>query len=148
MHVIQGLLSLVARLMITAIFLSSAVMNKIPQFNAVAAPSRGRYEFAVKAAAFRGDIADAPRLWQDHDAGGSRSNLSVDADADPLTWQRVATPLVVPPDADFLVIECAVVFKGPEKAHGATEFPGHYVDQVEVRLSASPRSWTEPRNRD
>ena len=118
------------------------------QFNAVAAPSRGRYEFAVKAAAFRGDIADAPRLWEDHDAGGSRSNLSVDADADPLTWQRVATPLVVPPDADFLVIECAVVFKGPEKAHGATEFPGHYVDQAEVRLSASPRGWTEPRNRD
>lgn len=32
MHVIQGFLSLVARLMITAIFLSSAVMNKIPQF--------------------------------------------------------------------------------------------------------------------
>jgi putative oxidoreductase len=36
MHVIQGFLSLVARLMIAAIFLSSAVMNKIPQFNAVA----------------------------------------------------------------------------------------------------------------
>ena len=36
MHVIQGFLSLVARLMITAIFLSSAVMNKIPQFNGVA----------------------------------------------------------------------------------------------------------------
>jgi putative oxidoreductase len=36
MHVIQGFLSLVARLMITAIFLSSAVLNKIPQFNGVA----------------------------------------------------------------------------------------------------------------
>ena len=36
MHVVQGFLSLVARLMITAIFLSSAVMNKIPQFNGVA----------------------------------------------------------------------------------------------------------------
>jgi hypothetical protein len=108
-------------------------------FNAVAVPSNGKYEFAVKAAAFRGDIADAPRLWEDHDAGGSRSNLSVAADADPLTWQRLATPLVVPPDADFLVIECAVVFKGPQTAHGAAEFPGHYVDQVEVRLGDSPR---------
>lgn len=36
MHVIQGFLTLVARLAIAAIFLSSAVMNKIPQFNAVA----------------------------------------------------------------------------------------------------------------
>jgi putative oxidoreductase len=35
MHVIQGFLTLVARLAIAAIFLSSAVMNKIPQFNTV-----------------------------------------------------------------------------------------------------------------
>jgi len=42
MHVIQGFLSLLARLMITAIFLSSAVMNKIPQFNAVAEMMAGK----------------------------------------------------------------------------------------------------------
>lgn len=42
MHIIQGFLSLVARLMITAIFLSSAVMNKIPQFNAVAEMMEGK----------------------------------------------------------------------------------------------------------
>ena len=36
MHAVQGFLSVVARLMITAIFLSSAVMNKITQFNNVA----------------------------------------------------------------------------------------------------------------
>ena len=42
MHVIQGFLSLVARLMITAIFLSSAVLNKIPQFNNVAEMMAGK----------------------------------------------------------------------------------------------------------
>jgi putative oxidoreductase len=42
MHVIQGFLSLVARLMITAIFLSSAVLNKIPQFNSVAEMMAGK----------------------------------------------------------------------------------------------------------
>jgi putative oxidoreductase len=42
MHIVQGFLSLVARLMITAIFLSSAVMNKIPQFNAVAGMMEGK----------------------------------------------------------------------------------------------------------
>jgi len=35
MHIIQGFLTLVARLAIAAIFLSSAVMNKIPQFSSV-----------------------------------------------------------------------------------------------------------------
>ena len=35
MHVIQGFLTLVARLMIAAIFLASAVTNKIPKFNDV-----------------------------------------------------------------------------------------------------------------
>jgi putative oxidoreductase len=42
MHIVQGFLSLLARLMITAIFLSSAVMNKIPQFNSVAEMMAGK----------------------------------------------------------------------------------------------------------
>lgn len=42
MHAVQGFLSLLARLMITAIFLSSAVMNKIPQFNVVAEMMAGK----------------------------------------------------------------------------------------------------------
>jgi len=104
-------------------------------FNSISTPGV-RYEFAVKAAAYRGDIADAPRLWVDHEASVSRSDRSIVADSDLATWQRVAVPLVAPLDADFLVIECAVVFKGPQ-AQGATEFPGHYVDQVELRLGAT-----------
>jgi hypothetical protein len=115
------------------------------QFNSIAAPPGDTYEFAVKAAAFRGDIADAPRLWEDREASASRSNRSVVADPDGGKWQRVAAPLVVPPDADFLVIECAVVFKGPQVERGAAEFPGHYVDQVEVRLNSSSKAWTEAR---
>lgn len=42
MHIIQGFLSLVARLMITAIFLASVVTNKIPQFNTVAETMAGK----------------------------------------------------------------------------------------------------------
>lgn len=104
-------------------------------FNSISTPGV-RYEFAVKAAAYRGDITDAPRLWVDHEASVSRSDRSIVADSDLATWQRVAVPLVAPLDADFLVIECAVVFKGAQ-AQGATEFPGHYVDQVELRLGAT-----------
>jgi len=117
-------------------------------FNSVAAPAGVRYEFTVKAAAFRGDVADAPGLWEDHEANGSRSNRSVVADSDVATWQRVAVPLVVPADADFLVLECAVVHKGPQMEHGAAKFPGHYVDQVEVRLIGSQRAGPEARSTD
>jgi hypothetical protein len=105
------------------------------QFNAIPAPPGLKYEFNVKAAAFRGDIADAPRLWEDHEASVSRSSHSMLADSEVATWQRVAVPLVVPSDADFLIIEGAVVFREAQVEHGAVEFPGHYVDQVEVRLT-------------
>ena len=107
------------------------------QFDSIPTPSETKYEFNVKAAAFRGEIADAPRVWGDHEASVSRSDCTVIADSDVATWQRVVVPLMVPPDADFLVIECAVVFKGPQAEHSVAEFPGHYVDQVEARLSRS-----------
>ena len=42
MQAVQGLLSLVARLMITGIFLASAVMNKIPNFSNVAEEMAGK----------------------------------------------------------------------------------------------------------
>jgi len=116
------------------------------QFNSIPTPTTPKYEFAVKTASFRGDIADAPRLWEDREASVSRSDRFVIADSDVATWQRVVVSLMVPPDADFLVIDCAVVFKGRQKDHSATEFPGHYVDQVEVRLSGSSSASTEARH--
>ncbi len=117
-------------------------------FNSVAMPQGAPHEFAVKAAACRGNIADAPKLWEDRDSGGSRSHRSVVADSDKATWQRVTVPLVVPPDADFMIIECAVVFKGPQEGAAVAEFAGHYVDQVEVRVDSSPSVWTEVRPAD
>jgi hypothetical protein len=50
-------------------------------FNSISTPGV-RYEFAVKAATFRGDISDAPRLWLDRDASASRSNHFVVADSE------------------------------------------------------------------
>jgi hypothetical protein len=116
------------------------------QFNAIPMPKGGLFDFNVKAAAFRGDIADAPRLWEDQKASVSRSDRTVVADSDAATWQSVSMPLVVPMDADFLVIEAAVVFKGPQAAQSVAEFPGHYVDQVEVRLTGSANAWAVAHN--
>lgn len=118
------------------------------QFNAIPIPQGGLFDFNVKAAAFCGDIADAPRFWEDHESSVSRSARTVVADADAATWQRVALPMVVPMDADFLVIETAVVFKGPLPDQSVAEFPGHYVDQVQVRLSRSTNSLAATSNAD
>jgi hypothetical protein len=117
-------------------------------FNSIGMGRDGKCEFAVKAAAFQGDIADAPRLWDDHEASGSRSNRAVEADIDPRTWQRVSTALVLPANADFLLVEYAVVFKGTQREQRATEFPGHYIDQAEVRLNGSSRVWSETQTGD
>ena len=118
------------------------------QFNAIPMPQGGLFDFNVKAAAFRGDITDAPRFWKDHESSVSRSARTVVADADAATWQRVALPMVVPMDADFLVIEAGVVFKGSQLEQSVAEFPGHYVDQVQVRLTRTTNPLTATNNAD
>lgn len=115
-------------------------------FNAITMPANPSYEFSMKAATFRGDIADAPSLWKDEETGVSRSACCVNADADTSTWQRVVVPLLVPQDADYIVINCAVVFKGEQKEGSVAEFAGHYVDQVEARLSRSSTELTKIKN--
>ena len=116
------------------------------QFNAIQMPQGGLFDFNVKAAAFRGDISDAPRLWVNHESSVSRSARTVVADSEVMTWQRVSMPLVVPMDADFLVIEAAVVSKAPQSEQSVAEFPGHYVDQVEVRLTGNANAWAIAHN--
>jgi hypothetical protein len=61
------------------------------------------------------------------------------ADDDPRTWQRIAGKMMVPPDADFLVVELKVVPADPVPVEGAVEFPGHYADDVELILRTNAR---------
>lgn len=105
-------------------------------FNSIPVPPGPKYEFAVKAAAFRGNVANAPSLWKDYEETVSRADRHVIADTDVTTWQRVMVSLMVPPDADFMIVDCAVVFKGTQAENSVAEFPGHYVDQVEARVRA------------
>jgi hypothetical protein len=113
------------------------VVELSARFNGVSPNPATLYEFSVKAAAYRGKVADAPQFWEDRDSAVSRSDRFVVADSDATTWQRVTVPLVLPPDADFMIINCSVVFKGQQAPHSVAEFPGHYLDQVELRLSPS-----------
>jgi hypothetical protein len=117
---------------------SEQLVEVSARFNSIAFAADVTYEFNVKAAAFRGEISDAPKYWEDSNAGVSLSTNSIVADANPDTWQRVTVPLVLPPDADFIVINCSAVYKGPYNETAVTEFPGHYTDHVELRLKSSP----------
>ena len=67
------------------------------QFNAIQMPQGGLFGFNVKAVAFRGDISDAPRLWENHQSS-------------------------------------------------VAEFPGHYVDQIEVLLTGPANAWALAHN--
>ena len=104
-------------------------------FQSVPLPGE-RYEFAVKAAAFHGELTDAPMLWEARDTHGSYAMRSAPATT---KWQQVSTTVSVPNDADFLVIECTVARKGARAKQGALEFAGHYVDGVQVRLQTRNR---------
>jgi hypothetical protein len=101
------------------------------------APLGLRYHWNIKAAAFEGNVADAPMLWKKWDetiASLARREVPVGQSR---RWQRLSVTLLLPANADFLVFECAVVQRQPRLSEGVAEFPAHYVDDVHVRLLPS-----------
>jgi hypothetical protein len=107
------------------------VVEVSARFNAVTAEST---EFVVKAGTFRGKIADAPTLWMSPEETRSWATRSTAADSDPGTWQEVSVLLAIPEDADFLVLNCAVVGPVPTRDSVAVEFPGHFIDDLRLEL--------------
>ena len=88
----------------------------------------------IKAAAFEGDVADAPALWQKwNHASTSLAQRELVAKKDG-HWQQLTVTMVLPPNADFLVFECAVSQRAPVVRAGVAEFPAHYVDDVRVSV--------------
>ena len=47
--------------------------------------------------------------------------------------------MMVPPDADFLVVELKVVPGEPAPVDGAVTFAGHYADDVQLVLRTNAR---------
>lgn len=111
-----------------------AVVEVSAWFNAISAEST---EFAVKAGTFRGRIDDAPELWKHPEEARSWATRSTAADSDPGTWQRVPVLLAIPEDADFLVLNFAVVGPVPSVDSAAVEFRGHFIDDVRLELQPS-----------
>jgi hypothetical protein len=100
---------------------------------AQAAPSF-RYHWNIKAAAFEGSVAEASTLWGNwNEASASLAKREELAHPNG-QWQRLSVTMQLPPSADFLVFECAVVQHQPAISEGVATFPAHYLDDVRVRL--------------
>lgn len=96
------------------------------------------YHWNIKAAAFQGQVTDAPKLWGKwDDASVCLVGHEVRAERSG-RWQRVSLTMLLPANADFLVFECAVVQKHPPITEGVAEFPAHYLDEVRVRHLPAP----------
>lgn len=99
-------------------------------------PTEGQpFNFLIKAATFPGEPKDAPILWEDI----AHSSLSmvqqqIPAAANATQWQSLSVSIPVPANADFLVFECGVLRRNPRVTDGTAEFPGHYVDDISLRL--------------
>lgn len=103
------------------------------------APRQGEgYSFAVTALAFNGEPADLS--WdasENAQAALAASTKRVPLDADPATWQTPTTRLLLPPDADFVMVKLTVTLRGIHPP-GHVEFAGHYVDSVRLALKTQP----------
>lgn len=106
-------------------------------FNTAESAAAGTTGFGVSVSAFEGDEADAPAWHAQRSLALARAEKEELADGDPAAWQRIATQVVVPPEANLLLVEIRVMRKG--KTPSAAEFDCHFCDAVTLR-ALPPRS--------
>jgi hypothetical protein len=93
-----------------------------------------RYHWNIKAAAFEGDVSDAPNFWGNWD-DASACLVRREIVAEPSNqWQPLSVNMTLPLNATFLVFECATVQRKPAIKQGIAQFPAHYLDDVRVRV--------------
>lgn len=60
-------------------------------------------------------------------------------DADPETWQRFSVTVTAPPGARYLLLHCLTEYR-PGEDDDIRDRCGHYVDDIEVTVSAAPKA--------
>ncbi|MEY5025431.1 MAG: hypothetical protein RLZZ244_959 [Verrucomicrobiota bacterium] len=63
------------------------------------------------------------------------SSRSPKIDADPRTWQKVATELRLPPEADFALVSFNLTAPEPKDPKEIVHFQGKYMDDLQISLS-------------
>ncbi len=101
-------------------------------FNRVKGSENTDTRFRVVLLAYRGRISDNFQNYEN-----IRHILmetgSIDTNADPTTWQRASTEMLVPSDADYVVVDL-IADEDVSNETSGKEFDGHYVDDVSVTL--------------
>ena len=123
----------------------TAIADWSAWFNCLPETSAQKTKFVASVWAFAGDTAILPRNWSDklyQEIAYSSWNIS--SDNDPESWQRIAGTMVIPPDANFLVVELKVVPGDPQPSDGAVSFAGHYADDVQLSLRTAARAPASP----
>ena len=114
----------------------SAMFEVSAAFNSTRIPETQRYTFGVALHAFRGTPEQLTALWRNkRDTALASADMEEAADNEPVKWQRLNAQIVVPEDADVLMIQLRVTPKLLPQGEAPT-FPGHYVD--DIRLSVLP----------
>ena len=118
----------------------TAVVDWSAWFNSVPDSAPEKTKFVASIWAFAGDTAILPRNWAEKlYTEIAYSSSKITADDDLQTWQRISGSMMVPPDADFLVVELKVVPGEPAPVDGAVTFAGHYADDVQLVLRTNAR---------
>lgn len=107
-----------------------SVVEASGRFAAAPAARPGGAKVGILLAAFSGDPATARAAWPARRSVALAEASKDEAVVRPGQWQRVAVQIALPPDADFLLLQARVTAPPP----APVEFPGHYLDDVAVRL--------------
>lgn len=88
-------------------------------------------KFGVTLAAFSGDPASADEAWrQRHDIALAEASKDEAVGQTATTWRHLVVQAIVPPEADFLLVQARV---GPASS-SPLEFAGHYLDEAELQV--------------
>lgn len=114
------------------------VIEASAKINAVSRPQDQRYAFGLGMQVFRGELSQMPALWKNKmEAALVSSDKEELVDREAGTWQTLGNQVTVPPDADFLLLQLRVTCKSRAQSEPST-FPGHYADEVILRVRPSP----------
>jgi len=125
------------------IFVSSgqARLSWSAWFNAVLIPETDGMGFTAGLWTFSGEPAMLPDNWSRHlYLETAKSSCAVHLDSSSLGWRKVEGAMIVPPGADFVVIEIKAMPAPGQPEDRPFVFPGAYADDVELTLTVVPES--------